>query len=139
MSELVDLDARPKPQRRRVAKQDPTGHTYAWLRTRGYVPVRVEYYNAAAGRNQDFMGIIDVIALSKDETLGVQICGADYSSHVKKMTETCLNATKTWLANPNRKLLLIGWRYLKNRGISPRAAWIEIREDGCPSVTALTF
>ncbi len=84
----------------------------------------------------DLYHIIDYIVITPFSTIGVQACGADFSSHVKKLTEEEVDNTVLWLSSPNRKLILIGWRKVKRvRGMKqmiykPRIAWLYIDKNG---------
>jgi hypothetical protein len=83
------------------------------LREENYLADVVEQYNAYSGQRKDLFGIFDILAVDTVVTLGVQVCGADFSSHVKKMTEEKREMLLQWLGNPLRMALLIGWRKVK--------------------------
>ena len=128
--ELTNLDAKPKAAKRRTPY---TALTLKYLRAMGYTCVRTEHYDAHANVKHDYLGFIDYHALSDAETLGVQICGKDYTSHIKKMTVKRAIAVKCWLACPGRTLILIGWGKVKGK-YEPRITnfWLtdgEIRHD----------
>lgn len=117
----------------------PTMRTLDLLRSEGYTAELVERWfpsrpGAPHGMRKDYLNIIDIIAIKDDETLAVQSTGQDFSGHLRKMFSENENCMK-WLANPDRKLMLIGWRKLKvKRGgkatkVRPRIARFFI-EDG---------
>jgi hypothetical protein len=65
------------------------------------------------GIRKDFLNIIDIIAISKaDGILGIQVCGSDFSAHVKKITEDKADETAAWL-DAGGRLQIIGWRKVK--------------------------
>jgi len=104
------------------------------LRDEGLSPWVVESYNAFSGKRNDMYGFADIIAIDSDLTLGVQVCGQDFSSHVTKLTVERAAEVMAWLECPSRKVLLVGWRKLKaKRGgkamvFKPRI--MEFRVDG---------
>ncbi len=84
-------------------------------------------YNAHSKRRKDLFGIVDVVGLKKypltgkTKALFIQVCGADWSPHVKKM-----------LASPFAPLLveagelwLIGWTNSKKKGWQSRTREFE--------------
>ena len=75
----------------------------------------VEVWNAYTGTRKDLFSIFDILAVHPAHgTIGVQVCGKDFSSHVEKMTVTHKEALILWLLGDNRAVL-IGWRKLKPR------------------------
>ena len=63
--------------------------TKKWLKGRGYLVFRTEYYNAATGRSHDLGGIVDGIAFGLGRTILVQACTTrDFAAHLKKITES---------------------------------------------------
>jgi hypothetical protein len=89
----------------------------------GYIIDQVErripaHKGSPFGKTHDFIGIIDLIAFDSLWTVGVQVCGQDFSSHHKKITgtdgdkfaEDNLNNALKWLECPHRRLELWGWR-----------------------------
>ena len=84
--------------------------TMDYYRSLGYEVWIVERYIYQAKKKFDLFGIIDLIAIAKNEIIGIQVCGSDYSSHEKKIEEG--EYTKLWLESGAR-LVLIGWRKLK--------------------------
>ena len=74
---------------------------------------KVEYYNTWAKKKVDLFNIIDLLVLDSG-IVGVQVCGADYSSHVRKITEEYKSNTIAWLESGGR-LELHGWRKLKKK------------------------
>jgi len=87
------------------------------LREAGYLVDNVEMYNAYSRQRSDLYGFLDLLAIDKDITLGVQVCSADFSSHVHKLTDEREQMAIKWLECPSRRCILIGWRkVLKKRG-----------------------
>ena len=94
----------------------PTQRTLKYLRDAGYYCDMVERWiqnpkHPAGGFRKDYMGFGDILAFSEYSTLLVQSCGQSYAKHLRDLL-TNLNVP-LWLANPNRKLILIGWRKVK--------------------------
>lgn len=108
--------------------------TLKLLREQGYYPWIVESYNSFSGQRKDLYRIIDLIFLTPKSTVGVQVCGADFSSHVKKMMHEESFNTYYWLRTKHNELILIGWRkVLKQRGgklrvYKPRIALITLEK-----------
>lgn len=89
----------------------------------------VERYSAFSGKKTDLFHIIDCIVLTRRGIVGLQICGADFSEHVRKLLVEEESNTRKWLLTPGTRLFLIGWRPLK-RGkrkiFFPRIANIKL-------------
>lgn len=68
----------------------PTSRTLEELRKRGFPLVQVvEKWIPQARKRQDLYGIIDVLAVSDDEIVGVQATsGSNVSSRIKKIAES---------------------------------------------------
>jgi len=93
-----------------------------------YVVERFNPYGGRYGIREDFMGFIDIIAMTKEHGIvGVQACGQDWGSHVKKMTEERRSPLDTW-TEAGGKTWLIGWRKLKQRlksgKMGKQKAWV---------------
>lgn len=115
----------------------PTQRTMDELRKRGYMVGRVEQWIPAArgGFRKDLFGIIDMLAINENITLGVQVCGTAWSEHVRKITTDGEQAARAWLASQDRHLELWGWRPLKRNGrkvATLRRAMFYIRYPGAP-------
>jgi hypothetical protein len=92
----------------------PTARTLERLRRDGYLSQVVERWNPHARIRQDLFGVIDVLAINDEVTIGVQATTmSGRSSHVKKIMES--TAAVTWTSAPQRELELWCWRKLKNR------------------------
>lgn len=101
-----------------------------------FIVQKVEYYNAHGGNRVDLFGFIDVLALHPSEgAIGVQVCGKDWSEHIKKMTGPRKEELIHWLLAGNR-CILIGWRRLKSRGnkYTPRVKEFTLEAD-FPEIT----
>jgi hypothetical protein len=73
-----------------------------------------------AGIRCDFAGLFDLIAISPREgIIGIQVCGADFSSHYKKITVEKADNACLWLSagRGRTKIEIWSWRkVLKKRG-----------------------
>jgi hypothetical protein len=105
----------------------PTQRTLETLRTHGWTAGIVEKWVPARGGGfrLDLFGIIDVIAIRTDGTLGVQSCGSAWISHLTTLTLTKSESVRLWLADPDRKLELWSWVKRKPRG--QRVRWVMRR------------
>jgi len=96
----------------------PTQRTLKALRDKGYKAGVVERwlrYAGKFGKRQDLFGIIDIIAISPDKTIGIQACGGSFAEHYKKLTEEFAQASLDWLANPGRSLEIWAWRKVRRK------------------------
>ena len=84
----------------------PTQRTDRYYEQFGYMVGNVERYVHQAKRKFDLFGIIDRIAISEWDILGIQVCKADFADHDKKILAS-ENSPK-WL-HAGRRLILIGW------------------------------
>ena len=95
----------------------PTQRTLRELRNQGRRCQIVERWNAyvgPAGVRQDFLGIIDVIALDPVRgVVGVQSCGQAFAAHEHKLLEERAQECVDWLSTPGTVLELWGWRKVK--------------------------
>lgn len=67
----------------------PTVRSLAKLRKDGYVAEVVERYSTFTRKRHDLWGIIDILAIRRDEVVGVQTTSwANVSSRVKKITDS---------------------------------------------------
>ena len=99
-----------------------------------FIVSKVEHFNTFAGIRQDLFGFLDVLALHPAHgTIGVQVCGSDWSPHIRKMTDDRRESLLLWLASGNR-CILIGWRNLKKEGWTPRLREFTLADD-FPEVT----
>ena len=97
----------------------------------------VERWIPGANIKEDFLNIIDVIVLDPTRgVVGVQVCGQDWASHIRKMTDEMADKTARWLSTPGTCLELWGWRKVKvKRGGKamvwrPRVAVFTLGDDG---------
>lgn len=96
----------------------PTQRTLAALRDDGLIAEIVERRLPARpgmpfGSTHDFLGIIDIIAIDSQRTIGIQSTGTDFSGHLNKLFGEGYAACMAWLAAPHRELHLYGWRKVK--------------------------
>lgn len=96
---------------------------------------KVEHFNAFAGIRQDLFGFIDLLAVHPHYgTVGVQVCGQDWQTHIKKISTDCREPAILWLLGGNR-LLLVGWRQLKGKW-TPRLKEYSLETD-FPEITSV--
>ena len=116
----------------------PTERTLAYLRGLHLECGIVERWLPKARKRLDLFGFIDIIAIDKYQTIGVQSCGTAFSEHLKKIKAEPM--VRRWLAYKNREVLLIGWRKLKQKKkdgklskvakYEPRIKWITLEDLG---------
>ena len=107
--------------------------TLKCLKDANFMVQKVEHFNTFAGTRHDLFGFIDLLACHPAYgSIGLQVCGEDWSSHIKKMTGDRREAVILWLLAGNR-CLLIGWRELKT-GWEPRVKEFTL-EDDFPEIT----
>ena len=115
-----------------MSKTRHTDRTYRLIESWGWSDWwPVEIFNMFSGKKTDFFHIIDCLVLTRKGVVGIQICGADYSEHVRKIMDYEQVNTRKWLSTPNTRLLLIGWRKLKRgkrRLFFPRIAKITMEK-----------
>lgn len=97
----------------------PMQKTLATFREARWMIDRTERFQTIPGHpgggvRKDLFGIIDAIALRPGCVLGVQVCGADFQSHVRKMLGEHAEQTVRWLES-GAALVLIGWTRKKAR------------------------
>lgn len=112
-------------------------HTYQrtakYYRELGYDVEKVEY--TSRGLRHDFLGFVDAIAHGIGHTLYLQACGgSDFAEHRRKILGPCRHKAKRSLVAGNR-IILIGWRKLKPRGVkvgrwTPRIEEITLEDFG---------
>lgn len=99
----------------------PTQRTLKLLRDEGWTAGVVERWNSHAKIRQDFLGIIDIIALRGDTTLGVQATSAsNVSARMKKLASS---ENIGALRDANWQIEVWGWRK------TPKGRWVVRRED----------
>lgn len=99
-----------------------TQRTLAFLRDKGMVCHKVEYWNPYAGPNGkriDLFNIIDIVALNK-KIIGVQSCGQNFAEHDRKILES--DKAPLWL-KAGGALVLIGWRKVKKKRGGKQMIW----------------
>lgn len=101
----------------------PTQRTLKLLRKEGYKAWVVERWLRFAGsfgKRQDLFGIIDVLAITSDITLGIQCCSGSAMGHFRKITEEKNQEAYDWLSNSDRQLEIWAWRKLKKKLKNPK-------------------
>lgn len=102
--------------------------THKWIKSQGWAYSKIECYISygigKGGIRKDAFGFVDTIALDGSSIIAVQSCGADFSPHVKKMTEDPDVApyVDLWLKSGGR-VLLIGWRKVKKVRGGKQMVW----------------
>lgn len=115
-----------------MAKYTSNNKTLEWARKQGWLMWRVEQFNQFSGFKTDLLHIIDYLGITTNKTVGIQICGADFSEHFTKIFIEERENTRLWLSDPHRQLVLIGWRKVKmKRGgkamvYKPRILWFTM-------------
>jgi len=95
-------------------KTSPTRRSFAYLVEQGYRPAIVERWNPFARRRQDLYGILDIIAVRKGETLGVQTTtAANISARIRKVQDSSALAD---LRAANWRIHVHGWSKRKKSG-----------------------
>lgn len=82
---------------------------------------KVEYRNVWAKITVDLFHIIDLLVLDGG-FLGIQVCGSDWTPHVKKITVEHKENTVDWLEAGGR-IELWGWRKLKKKRGGKAMIW----------------
>ena len=76
------------------------------------------------GERQDLMGIIDVLAFTKDNLIGIQCCaGSGYSAHIRKLMEDRRDRTELFLSYPYTRLEIHAWRKVKVKRGGKATRW----------------
>lgn len=90
-----------------AALSSPTERTLKYLRGLGYRAVVTEKWNQFAHIRQDLFGIVDVLAVRRGETLGVQCTSSpNVSSRVDKIAN---HESTPWLRDAGWRLEVHGW------------------------------
>lgn len=96
-----------------MAGLSPTQLSLREMRRRGYrLVVVVEHYNHLTQRKDDLFGMFDIVALGRDETVGIQTTSYDNVSHrIKKLAEhDNIGAVR----EAGWTILVHGWHHPKN-------------------------
>lgn len=105
----------------------PVQRTLRELRQQGVQCEKVEHFNSHVGPygvRQDLFGIIDILALDYAVGVrGIQVCGTDWQSHIKKFREERLQECENWLKTPGTTLELWGWRKVKVKRGGKQMVW----------------
>lgn len=101
----------------------PMQRTLAWLREHGYQAAKTEHFNWKAKVRQDLFGFIDVLAVSDDELLAIQVSdGAHHAEHVAKIM--ALPVARQLVFHMNVEL----WSWSKRGARGKRKLW-TLRRD----------
>lgn len=97
-----------------MAKRYPyTQKTLKWAREKGWTCHVVEKFNRFSNKREDMFGIIDIVAMTGCEIVGIQ--STSYGSrkpHIKTLTHTQAKSTAKWLQS-NGGLILVSWKRVK--------------------------
>lgn len=104
-------------KKRKKSSMTPTRRTLNLLEKMGYKTGIVERWipNPAypgGGKRLDLWNVIDIIAINARDTVAVQSTGTDFAGHVRKIEDDHSQSVLDWIAGPQRRFLLIGWRPL---------------------------
>ena len=88
----------------------PKQRTDRYYQAIGYDVDNVERYNHHCKRKFDLFGIIDRIAISEHDIIGLQVCKADFQAHDMKILNS--EYGPKWCRG-GRRLILIGWTLQK--------------------------
>ena len=79
----------------------------ALFESRGYKCEVVESYNSFTKRKKDMFGILDMVAIGNEETLGIQMTSkSNMSSRIKKIQESDYFVE---LLRSKWRIIVIGW------------------------------
>jgi hypothetical protein len=132
--EEADEEATPKKKRKKPVST--AARSLAECRKRGWTAGMVEKWNNAVKIRQDFLGCIDIIALTPDGILAIQSCsgntGGGHSDHVKKILAE--PRAKKWIEAGGRFEL---WSWAKRGAAGKRKLWTLRVEDVAPALREL--
>ena len=98
--------------------------TLEMLRKEGIDYAQASGYNSFSKKRWDLIGVIDYIAFypngNEFKLVGIQICGRDFQSHIRKINASRL--AKKWIES-NNIIMIIGWRKLKGGWSSRTHFW----------------
>jgi hypothetical protein len=102
----------------------PTQRSLKKLRADGYMVEVVEKWNSFTRSRKDLFGFGDLLCVRGNEVLLVQTTsGSNVSARIEKIRS--LQSHELWLASPNRRIVVHGWRKVGKAG--ERKLW-ECRE-----------
>lgn len=90
----------------------PTQRSLKKLRDDGYTAAVVEHWNPFAKVRQDLFGIIDIVAIKENNTLGVQT--TTYSNISARINKILLSKIYPTLKKAGWKILCHGWKKNKS-------------------------
>jgi len=115
------------PKKKKRSSMSSVQRTIRQLKDNGMVCAVVEKWNPFVGEHgirQDLFGIIDILALDPIRgVIGVQCCGSDFSSHIRKITVDKAQETEDWLNTPGTRLEIWGWRKVKKKRGGKQMVW----------------
>lgn len=97
----------------------PTQRTLARLRSEGWTAQVVEHWNAFARRRIDLFGVIDIVAVKPNVTLGIQTTSISNAA-TRKHKSLASPGLRAWLEAGNQ-FAVWGWRKI-SRG-QKRPTW----------------
>lgn len=97
-----------------MAKTSPTQRSLELCRRHGWTVGKVEHWNSFAKRRVDLFGVIDLVALTGSQIVGIQTTSGDnVSARVVKILAS--EPARAWLESGGR-LIVHGWRKLARVG-----------------------
>lgn len=82
--------------------------------------------NAPPGVRSDLFGLFDLIAMNpRQGVIGIQVCGPDFSSHYKKITQEKADSALLWLSagRGNTKIEIWSWRKILEKSGGKKRIW----------------
>ena len=104
----------------------PTSRTLNLLRKEGKIVDVTEKWNSFTRQRKDLFGFIDIIAIEKNQTWGIQCTSTgNISARIKKITTECKDNALAWLKAGNH-IEVIGWSKKGLKG--KRKTWQATRK-----------
>jgi hypothetical protein len=117
--ELPRVEAPAEAVKRRKKTESPTARALKECRKRGWTSQVVERWNAWAKKRLDLFGVIDVVAITPDGILGIQVTtGTNHASRREKILAE--PNVRAWVAAGGRFEL---WSYAQRGASGKRKLW----------------
>jgi hypothetical protein len=115
----------------------PTQRALAELRELGYTHQKVEFWNQFSRRRVDLFGFIDILAITPELTIGIQVtAGSGHAARRKKILGHPLAVE--WLRSPYRAVEVWSFRKVKVKRGGRQTRWALRRERLHPSQLSST-
>lgn len=111
------------------SRRTPSARSKELLTEVGYLVDTVERWvpiktMPGGGIRKDLLHIIDLVAISDDETVGVQCCGSTgMTDHLRKILGKYLDNTTRWVKHGLRRLLIHAWKKRPKCKSRPKDIW----------------